>query len=80
MTLPSLNDQMIEWLNGRMGDGITDFTFSNLEGVLQHELGMDSWRVGRVLGWVDGALGERALPTGGFPHVGVASALSALSA
>ena len=45
MTLPSLNDQMIEWLNGRMGDGITDFTFSNLEGVLQHELGMDGWRV-----------------------------------
>ena len=40
-------------------NGITDFTFANLEGVLQHELGMDSWRVGRVLAWVNGALGEQ---------------------
>ena len=41
MTLPSLNDRMVECLNGRMCDGFTDFTFSNLEGVLQHELGME---------------------------------------
>ena len=29
----------------KVDNGITDFTFSNLEGVLQRELGMASWRV-----------------------------------
>ena len=29
----------------KVDNGITDFTFSNLEGVLQRELGMDGWRV-----------------------------------
>ena len=29
----------------KVDNGITDFTFFNLEGVLQRELGMASWRV-----------------------------------
>ena len=32
-------------VTGKVDNGISDFTFSNLEGVLQHELGMDGWRV-----------------------------------
>ena len=32
-------------VTGKIDNGIADFTFSNLEGVLQCELGMDGWRV-----------------------------------
>ncbi len=32
-------------VTGKVDNGFTDFTFSNLEGVLQREIVMDCWRV-----------------------------------